>query len=136
MGAVWNFQQWRGAAPGRGLWGLKHGWWVVICGLYILSPIDAIPDFIPILGQMDDFGILMFMAYNLVQWFRTREAATCPPNTLASGDGVTMHVYEVQITDETGERWVEVAATGPDEARRSVAARGKYKTVGNVRARA
>jgi|GEM_PF-6656185 uncharacterized membrane protein YkvA (DUF1232 family) len=60
--------RWKNARPGRGLWGLPHGLWVLLCLLYLLSPIDAIPDFIPVFGQMDDAGILLFLAYNAVQW--------------------------------------------------------------------
>ncbi len=63
---------WKSTRPGRGLWGIPHGWWVVIGVLYILSPIDAIPDFIPVLGQMDDLGMLVFLAYNAVQWLLAR----------------------------------------------------------------
>lgn len=34
---------------------------VGICIAYILSPIDIIPDFIPIFGQIDDVAVVMFM---------------------------------------------------------------------------
>lgn len=36
-----------------------YRWWVILGTLvYILSPIDISPDFIPILGQIDDFLLL------------------------------------------------------------------------------
>lgn len=142
--------QWKGSAPGRGLWGLKHSWWVLICLVYIVSPIDAIPDFIPVLGQMDDLGILAFMIFNAWQWFRSVMSATPGGSAAASGaifrqqpasatespasTPASAGEYEVKVTDQLGtERWIKVNAAGPEEARRSVAASGNYASVGRVR---
>jgi hypothetical protein len=131
------FSAWRGERPGRGLWGLKHSWWVLICLLYILSPLDAIPDFIPVLGQMDDLGVLGFLLYNLVQWFRNSGS---PAGEVAVGvvDAPSRmpQTFEVHVTDQTGyEHWITVQAIGPDEARRTLAAAGRYKIVGRARPR-
>jgi uncharacterized membrane protein YkvA (DUF1232 family) len=32
-----------------------------VLAIYILSPIDLIPDFIPLFGQLDDLGVLVAM---------------------------------------------------------------------------
>ncbi|HYE62402.1 MAG TPA: YkvA family protein [Phycisphaerales bacterium] len=151
----WGFRNWKGTRPGRGLWGIKHGWWVVISLVYMISPLDAIPDFIPVLGLMDDLGVFVFMLYNLVQWLKTSSWASdlwsgkrrdtmvyapspdAGPRAQPRSEAASMRTYEVQVTDHAGaERWVTVAATSEDEARRSVAAAGNYRSVGRVRSRA
>ncbi len=34
---------------------------ISVLGIYLISPIDLIPDFIPLFGQLDDVGVLVAM---------------------------------------------------------------------------
>src|SRR5687768_6820816 len=52
---------------------------------YIISPIDVLPDVIPILGQLDDIGILM--------------AAMSLFNNLAPAEIVTYHLDRLRMID-------------------------------------
>jgi uncharacterized membrane protein YkvA (DUF1232 family) len=52
---------------------------------YVISPIDAVPDVFPILGQLDDIGILM--------------GAMSLFNTLAPADIVTYHLERLHMID-------------------------------------
>lgn len=40
---------------------------IVGCALYVISPIDLCPDFIPILGQCDDLAAIVIAFRALVQ---------------------------------------------------------------------
>jgi uncharacterized membrane protein YkvA (DUF1232 family) len=47
---------------------------IVVAGLiYFISPIDAIPDFIPFIGYLDDLGVIMallkFLGHELVPYY-------------------------------------------------------------------
>jgi uncharacterized membrane protein YkvA (DUF1232 family) len=62
-------------------------WWtIIICGfmmlLYTGSPLDLIPDFIPVVGQMDDLlvdaGLLGIILRSVVRYYAVKK--------LASGD--------------------------------------------------
>jgi uncharacterized membrane protein YkvA (DUF1232 family) len=43
--------------------------------LYVISPIDLLPDFIPVLGQLDDLGVLVAAIELFLGW--------CPPAAVA-----------------------------------------------------
>lgn len=72
--------------PGKGLYGIRHGWWAVICLLYVLSPIDLAPELIfgPV-GLADDAGIAAFGIFNFVKWFRARRQRSSPPSVIEPG---------------------------------------------------
>ncbi len=59
--------------PRRGVWGIPYGWWIVICMVYVISPLDLMPELLlgP-LGIPDDIGMFGFGVYNFVQWIRAR----------------------------------------------------------------
>lgn len=46
----------------------KYRWWMVLGTLlYIFSPIDIAPDFIPVIGQLDDIVILSLLVSEVSQ---------------------------------------------------------------------
>lgn len=47
----------------------KYRWWLILGTLaYLVSPIDIAPDFIPIVGQVDDILLLTLLVSELSQW--------------------------------------------------------------------
>ena len=46
----------------------KYRWWVILgTAIYLISPIDIAPDFIPVLGQLDDVVIAGLLFTELSQ---------------------------------------------------------------------
>lgn len=51
----------------------KYRWWVILGTLaYLLSPIDFAPDFLPIVGQLDDIAILTLLVSEISQMMGER----------------------------------------------------------------
>jgi uncharacterized membrane protein YkvA (DUF1232 family) len=41
---------------------------VVATVLYVLSPFDIVPDFVPFVGQIDDLVLLLLAGYYFIRW--------------------------------------------------------------------
>ena len=56
----------------------KTCFWTILCLVYFLSPIDVLPDIIPILGFADDGAFILFvllLIHQELQTFRAHQTA-------------------------------------------------------------
>lgn len=79
----------------------KYRWWVIIgTALYFVSPIDIAPDFIPLVGELDDIFLLTLLVSEVSQMViegvkaRKGNADTTAPN---AGDGSTTTANTVDV---------------------------------------
>ncbi|MBE9028168.1 DUF1232 domain-containing protein [filamentous cyanobacterium LEGE 11480] len=77
----------------------KYRWWVIGGTLlYVLSPIDIAPDFIPFIGQIDDAVVITLLATELAGVLRDRAAAVKAKKvdkTVETDDMVDVSAVEV-----------------------------------------
>jgi uncharacterized membrane protein YkvA (DUF1232 family) len=72
----------------------KYRWWVIIGTLaYILSPLDISPDFIPIVGQVDDVLLLTLLVSEVsglvVEGFKNRRQSVDENNNNSSTESTS-----------------------------------------------
>ncbi|MBW4625393.1 MAG: DUF1232 domain-containing protein [Brasilonema octagenarum HA4186-MV1] len=56
----------------------KYRWWVILGTLlYFVSPIDVVPDFLPIVGEIDDVFLMTLLVTEvsglMIEGFKTRK---------------------------------------------------------------
>ena len=93
--------------------------------LYVLMPIDLIPDFIPVLGQMDDLGLVLF-GMNLIVRFAPREVVEEHRNALGfspTGKG------QVPPQQPAGTYW-QTPPRAKDGRAQDGSIEGEYRVVG------
>jgi uncharacterized membrane protein YkvA (DUF1232 family) len=64
----------------------KYRWWAIIGTLvYLVSPIDIAPDFLPIVGQIDDVFLLTLLISEVsqvaIEGFKARKNSNLDANT-------------------------------------------------------
>ena len=80
----------------------KYRWWAVLAtAIYFVSPIDIVPDFLPIVGQIDDIFLLTLLVSEVSQIViegakaRKANADSKTPNT---GDNSTTTAHTVDVS--------------------------------------
>jgi uncharacterized membrane protein YkvA (DUF1232 family) len=76
----------------------KYRWWVIGGSLlYVLSPIDIAPDFIPFIGQIDDAIVITLLATELAQVLKDRNATIKAKKAASAAQSVP--VDDAQVVD-------------------------------------
>jgi uncharacterized membrane protein YkvA (DUF1232 family) len=74
----------------------KYRWWIILGTLaYLLSPIDIAPDFLPIIGQIDDAVIVTLLVSELSQLLIDRVKAS--KSTVADSSTVSTETDSVDV---------------------------------------
>jgi uncharacterized membrane protein YkvA (DUF1232 family) len=85
----------------------KYRWWIVLGTiLYVVSPFDIAPDFIPVLGELDDVVILTLLVSEvsqiLIEGFKARQnkdsvqAASTAENSTATKETIDIDAVSVK----------------------------------------
>jgi uncharacterized membrane protein YkvA (DUF1232 family) len=70
----------------------RYRWWIILgTVVYLISPIDVVPDFLPIVGQIDDVVILTLLVSEVSQMLieRVKMAKGQPDTTVSSAPSST-----------------------------------------------
>jgi uncharacterized membrane protein YkvA (DUF1232 family) len=68
----------------------KYRWWIILGTLaYLVSPIDIAPDFLPVVGQIDDVAIAVLLISEISQmaidYFKSRQTQTASASETTTG---------------------------------------------------
>lgn len=87
----------------------KYRWWIILGTLlYFVSPVDIVPDFLPIVGELDDVFLLTLMVSEvsglLIEGFKARKdnvassnATTTTADNPPSNSEATIDVDAVSV---------------------------------------
>jgi uncharacterized membrane protein YkvA (DUF1232 family) len=78
----------------------KYRWWVIAGTLmYLISPLDIIPDFIPFIGEIDDAVVVTLLATEVVQVLKDRNASVKQKQATQADANVTAETVEVKAVE-------------------------------------
>ncbi|HIK55316.1 MAG TPA: DUF1232 domain-containing protein [Synechococcales cyanobacterium M55_K2018_004] len=72
----------------------KYRWWIILGTLaYLISPIDIAPDFIPLIGQLDDALMITILftelSQMLIERVKSKKVRTAQVNRVSSPEANT-----------------------------------------------
>lgn len=74
----------------------KYRWWVMLGTIiYLISPIDIAPDFIPILGQIDDVMVAGLLFTELSQMMISKIQSRQENNTTTSAENTGKETVDI-----------------------------------------
>lgn len=78
----------------------KYRWWVILgTALYFISPIDIAPDFLPIVGQLDDVFLLTLLVSEVsqiaIEGFKARKGYSNSADATATDATTTAKTVDV-----------------------------------------
>ena len=78
----------------------KYRWWVVGGTLlYVLSPIDILPDVLPIIGQIDDAVVITLLATELSALLKERNATMKQKKATTASSQAANAPIEVDVVE-------------------------------------
>ncbi len=88
----------------------KYRWWIIGGTLlYLVNPLDVVPDVLPIVGQIDDAVLITLVATELTSAIKDRNAMLKQQRNESKTVTPTVNVKDVETDMRSGEV-VEVAA--------------------------
>lgn len=76
----------------------KYRWWIILGTVaYLLSPIDILPDVIPVIGQIDDVVIVTALVSELSQLLFARVKSAKSSETTQPSNGKSVDVNAVEV---------------------------------------
>jgi len=86
----------------------KYRWWIILGSLlYLFSPIDIAPDFIPVIGWIDDTVILTLLIGEVSQMLTSRLKSASKPT---ESDEAFDYTNNASATGSSGSNTVDVDA--------------------------
>lgn len=75
----------------------KYRWWIILGTLaYLLSPFDITPDFLPIVGQLDDLTLVTLLIVEVSQMLTERIQNRQKPQTPTATDPASNPTVDVE----------------------------------------